>query len=211
LRGDEKMSKITLVTGGSRSGKSTFAESRFEGRDDVLYIATAIVTDKEMENRIQRHIEDRNSNWDTYEGFKNLHNAIKSTEKKFVLLDCVTIMMTNLLFEMERDFDNMPMEDVDGILENIKHEFKLLIDSCREYDKELVMVTNEVGSGIVPEYKISRIFRDIAGRVNQHLAQKADEVYMTVSGIPIRIKGGCYEKLTINVNFFYKSTYKIQL
>ncbi len=182
------MSKITLVTGGSRSGKSTFAESLFEGRDDVLYIATAIVTDKEMENRIQRHIEDRNSNWDTYEGFKNLHNTIKSTDKKFVLLDCVTIMMTNLLFEKDQDYDNMPMKDLDGILEDIKHEFKLLIDSCREYDKELVMVTNEVGSGIVPEYKISRIFRDIAGWVNQYIAKISDEVYIVACGLPLKLK-----------------------
>ncbi|MCM1990492.1 bifunctional adenosylcobinamide kinase/adenosylcobinamide-phosphate guanylyltransferase [Oceanirhabdus seepicola] len=182
------MSKITLVTGGSRSGKSTFAESLFEGTDDVLYIATAIVTDKEMENRIQRHIKDRNSNWNTYEGFKNLDNIIKSTDKKYVLLDCVTIMMTNLLFEKERDYDNMPMEDVDGILDDIKYEFKLLIDSCREHDKELVMVTNEVGSGIVPEYKISRIFRDIAGWVNQYIAKHSDEVYIVACGLPLKLK-----------------------
>ncbi|WBW98937.1 bifunctional adenosylcobinamide kinase/adenosylcobinamide-phosphate guanylyltransferase [Oceanirhabdus sp. W0125-5] len=182
------MSKITLVTGGSRSGKSSFAESLFEGRDDVLYIATAIVTDKEMENRIKRHREDRNSNWETYEGHKNLNKAIEGTDKKYVLLDCVTVMMTNLLFDKERDYDNMQKDALDSIMDEMKHEFKLLIDSCRENDKELVMVTNEVGSGIVPEYKISRVFRDIAGWINQYIAKLSDEVYIVACGLPLKLK-----------------------
>lgn len=182
------MSKITLVTGGSRSGKSTFAEELLKNYDEVLYIATAIVTDSEMEDRIKRHRESRNSLWETHEGYKDLDLALETYNKKYVLLDCVTIMTTNLLFEKERDFDNFSKEDMDSMVSYIKEEFRKLIEKARELDIELVMVTNEVGWGIVPEYKVSRIFRDIAGFVNQYIAKLSDEVYLVSCGLPLTLK-----------------------
>ena len=182
------MSKVTLVTGGSRSGKSSYAEGLLKDYDEVLYIATAIVTDDEMQARIDRHIADRNSAWTTYEGFKNLDMAISNTNKKHVMLDCVTVMTTNLLFEKEEDWDNISQERIDEITNNIKLEFKKLVDSCREKDINLVMVTNEVGWSIVPEYKLGRIFRDIAGFVNQYVAELSDELYVVVCGVAQKFK-----------------------
>ncbi|MFX0548681.1 bifunctional adenosylcobinamide kinase/adenosylcobinamide-phosphate guanylyltransferase [Hathewaya histolytica] len=182
------MSKITLVTGGSRSGKSTFAENLLKDKDDVLYIATSIITDKEMEDRVNRHKESRNSLWTTYEGYENLDKAIENSNKKYILLDCITIMTTNLLFKTERDFENFSKEDMDDVLSYIKKEFTKLIEKARDMDIELVMVTNEVGWGIVPEYKISRIFRDIAGFVNQYVASISDDVYLVACGLPLKLK-----------------------
>jgi len=182
------MSKIILVTGGSRSGKSTFAEQLFKDFDDVLYIATAIITDEEMRDRIKKHKTSRNQNWDTFEGFKDLHIAIQQTNYKYILLDCVTIMVTNLMFEEDIDFDNISMGKVDELQFKIKEQFTKLINTAKQLDKTLVMVTNEVGSGLVPEYKLGRIYRDIAGFTNQHIATLCDEVYFTACGLPIKLK-----------------------
>lgn len=182
------MSRVILVTGGSRSGKSTYAESIFDERDDVLYIATAIVTDNEMKNRIDKHKRGRNQKWRTYEGYRDLHKAIENIDEPNILLDCVTIMVTNLLFDKELDFDNIAMEEVDRIQDNIKKEFEKLILMAKEKNKVLVMVTNEVGSGLVPEYKLSRIYRDIAGFTNQFIAKLSDEVYFVTCGLPLRLK-----------------------
>lgn len=182
------MGKIILVTGGCRSGKSEYAEELLKDKDDVLYIATAKALDDEMKNRIEKHQIRRNQNWDTYEGFKDLDLVIEKTEKRSVLLDCITIMMTNLLFEEERDFDNMSMDDVDKILKEIKLQVEKTIIMAKKLNKTLIMVTNEVGYGLVPEYKLSRIFRDIAGAVNKHVAAFSDEVYLTVCGIPMKVK-----------------------
>ncbi|MBS5825522.1 MAG: bifunctional adenosylcobinamide kinase/adenosylcobinamide-phosphate guanylyltransferase [Clostridium argentinense] len=182
------MSRVILVTGGSRSGKSSYAENIFKERDDVLYIATAIVTDQEMKNRIDKHKKSRNQRWKTYEGYKDLHRAIENIEEPNILLDCVTIMVTNLLFDKEIDFDNISMEEVDNIQDNIKSEFEKLIFMAKEKNKTLVMVTNEVGSGLIPEYKLSRIYRDIAGFINQFIAKLSDEVYLVTCGLPLKLK-----------------------
>ncbi|SHH85243.1 bifunctional adenosylcobinamide kinase/adenosylcobinamide-phosphate guanylyltransferase [Clostridium grantii] len=182
------MGKIILVTGGCRSGKSEYAEEILKDKNDVLYIATAKAYDEEMVDRIEKHKLRRNEKWDTYEGFKDLHLVINETEKSYILLDCLTIMMTNLLFLEEQDFDNLSMDSVDKILTNIKKQVEKMISSAIENDKTLVMVTNEVGYGLVPEYKLGRIFRDVAGAINKTVASLSDEVYLTVCGIPMKIK-----------------------
>lgn len=182
------MSRIILITGGCRSGKSEYAEQLLENKDDVLYIATAKALDSEMEDRIKKHQERRNENWKTYEGYKDLDKVLEKYNEKNILLDCVTIMMTNLMFEEERDFDNITMEEVDVLSVYIKTQVKKFIDKAKELDKNLVMVTNEVGYGLVPEYKISRIFRDTAGFINKFIASESDEVYLTACGIPLKLK-----------------------
>lgn len=186
--GDD-MGKVILVTGGSRSGKSDFAEELLKEEDNVLYIATAIATDKEMEARIDRHKAKRNCNWSTYEGYKNLADVVKNFDGKDILLDCVTVMVTNLMFEEERDFDKMAQGEIDEIEKHIEREFNVLIEAIKNLNKNMVMVTNEVGSGLVPEYKLGRIFRDIAGRINQNLGRISDEVYLVTCGIPLKVKG----------------------
>lgn len=183
------MSMITLVTGGSRSGKSSFSEKLLSHTNDVLYIATAIVTDKEMEYRIERHKKGRNQKWKTLENYENLHDKISNYKEKYILLDCVTVMTTNLMFSKHTDYENLSQEEIDKVCDYIKLQFKKLIDKVKEEDKEIVMVTNEVGWGLVPEYKLSRIFRDIAGFVNQYIAELSDEVYLVSCGLPLKLKG----------------------
>ncbi len=181
-------SKVILVTGGSRSGKSTYAENLYDDLDDVLYIATAIVTDEEMNHRIKLHQNSRNQAWRTLEQYKNLDTIIEATNEKNILLDCVTVMITNLMFESDTDIEVMTQQEIMKLEAYILDQFKRLIDQVRSNHKNIVLVTNEVGSGLVPEYKLSRIFRDIAGRVNQHLASWSDEVYLVACGLPLKLK-----------------------
>ncbi len=189
--------KIILVTGGARSGKSTFAESLLKDTDDVLYIATSIVTDEEMKDRVKKHRERRSPKWGTLEAYSDVADKITAFDNKYMLLDCVTIMMTNLLFDQEQgllsigadnDFEFVSMDDVDEITMAIKDEFKKLIEKTRELDRTLILVTNEVGSSLVPEYKLGRIFRDTAGFVNQYIGNLSDEVYLVCCGQPLKIK-----------------------
>jgi adenosylcobinamide kinase/adenosylcobinamide-phosphate guanylyltransferase len=184
--------KITLVTGGARSGKSNFAEELAKSSNmPVAYLATAIPFDDGMRDRIKKHREGRPQAWTTYEGFKDLHHVIKdvSASHGTVLLDCVTIMVTNLMFEDSSiDWDRIDHEQIDSIEERIKNQVFSLLESIRQYNLWSIIVTNEVGMGIVSENRLSRIFGDIAGRINQIIAAEADEVYFTVSGIPMKIK-----------------------
>ncbi|EPS49909.1 adenosylcobinamide kinase/adenosylcobinamide-phosphate guanylyltransferase [Clostridium botulinum CFSAN002367] len=117
--------KVVLITGGVRSGKSEFAESLLQKEKSVLYIATAKITDKEMEHRVEKHKERRNSEWKTYEGYKDLGKIIKYHNEKNILLDCVTIMTTNLMFHKEIDYENIKEEELDEILEGIKKNFMI--------------------------------------------------------------------------------------
>ncbi|MEG0133187.1 MAG: bifunctional adenosylcobinamide kinase/adenosylcobinamide-phosphate guanylyltransferase [Clostridium sp.] len=183
------MSKLTLVTGGCRSGKSTFGENIFKGLDDVLYIATAIVTDEEMGHRIKKHQASRNQKWGTLESYKDLYLQIDRYEEKHIFLDCVTIMTTNLMFDIELNYDSISDEKVDLICNSIKDQFTLFLEKCRELDKDVVLITNEIGWGIVPENRLSRIFRDIQGLINQHVANTCDEVYLVCCGQGLKIKG----------------------
>lgn len=186
------MGKLVFVTGGARSGKSRFAEELLGGRDDVLYIATAIAFDDEMKKRIRIHKERRNHNWQTLEGYSSLGSKIDqySGSCSAVLLDCITVMVTNLMFENTSiDWDKISQCEIDSIETRINYEIEELIGTANSFNGITVIVSNEVGMGIVPGNPLSRHFRDIAGRINQKIAASADEVYFTVSGIPLKIKG----------------------
>ncbi|PRR81617.1 bifunctional adenosylcobinamide kinase/adenosylcobinamide-phosphate guanylyltransferase [Clostridium vincentii] len=182
------MSKITLVTGGSRSGKSSFGEDLFKEEDRVLYIATSMITDDEMENRVAVHKSRRNQNWETFEGYRNLYNVIKDTNCKYIILECITTMITNLMFDKYTDFDNLSKEEIQTLEESISEEITKIISNCKDFDKELVIITNEVGFGLVSEYKLGRIFTDISGRINQLIGKLCDEAYLVVSGLPLKLK-----------------------
>ncbi len=186
------MGKLIFVTGGARSGKSKFSEDLLKGIDDVLYAATAIPFDNEMENRIRIHKERRNPLWKTVEGYsafaKNLSDYTVSCSS--LLFECVTIMVTNFMLEdRDLDWDNITANEVNFIEQKIHSEVDELIKSAKEFSGNAVIVSNETGMGIIPVSPLSRHFSDIAGRANQKLAASADEVYFTVSGIPIKIKG----------------------
>lgn len=186
------MSKLVLITGGARSGKSRFAEKMAaEQGEKVVYIATAIAFDEGMKDRIKKHRQDRPGAWGTIERYKDF-SAMKEDrafiESDLILLDCITLMVTNLMLESNLDFDNCPMEDIDALEKNIFKEIVLLLDIIADHYKNAIIVTNEVGMGLVPPYRMGNIFRDIAGRMNQYIAGRADEVYLTVSGIEMKIK-----------------------
>lgn len=190
---------ITLVSGGARSGKSKRAESLIRMSDgQKLYIATAIPYDDEMKERIKKHQESRPSDWTTFEGFKELHREISENGARFgaILLDCVTIWMTNLMFDYigEKDFDQISEQELNLMESTLMEQVALFIDAVNKIEKDLssklnvVLVTNEIGMGLVPETKLSRVFRDIQGRVNQYLGNKCDHVELVVCGIPMKIK-----------------------
>lgn len=186
------MKSFLMVTGGARSGKSSFAESKAsEIGDTITYIATSINTDEGMQHRIKKHRSSRPSEWATiemYKNFKQLDENSNFIKSDLILLDCMTLMVSNLLRESEIDFEGSTYDDIDNIESHIFDEVDILINQMDEYDKKFIVVTNEVGMGVVPDKKSDIIFRDIAGRVNQYLAERAREVYMTVSGIPMKVK-----------------------
>lgn len=190
-----EVSKMMFVIGGARSGKSTYAEKRIKEMqnhpEDVIYIATAIPIDEDMINRIERHQQDRSKDWHTIEKYKDfqlLETDRNFQKAKHILVDCMTIMITNLMFDHYSDFDNITNEEIAHLESEIEKEILQLIDVCNQNEKTLCIVSNEVGFGLVPSYRLGIIFRDIAGRMNQRIASKASEVILVTAGIPLRIK-----------------------
>lgn len=170
---------LTLITGGARSGKSSFAQTLCEGAETVTYIATARPEDEEMRRRIARHRQARPESWITVEAPLELPDAVNRTRSRVVLIDCVTVWLSNLLFEW-RD------QGQDEIERRSREAVSLLIASAQ--GRHVLAVSNEVGFGIVPDSPVGRQFRDLQGFVNQQLAAAANTVYLVVSGIPLRIK-----------------------
>ncbi len=185
------MAKLILVTGGTRSGKSTYAEKvASEAGSNVLYIATALPIDSEMEERIAKHRQHRPSHWQTIEAYRDLDMLItkNSPGKSAVLLDCVTVMLNNLLFDSGIDWETAGHQVITSLEEETRKEFQKLILCADKLDIPIILVTNELGMGLISENRLSRIFMDIHGRINQLLAAASHEVYLCVSGIPLRIK-----------------------
>lgn len=185
------MSKLILITGGARSGKSTFAEEKAkEFGNNVLYVATSKPIDDEMKQRIAKHRAQRPVEWETLEEYKNLDIAMADiiSKKDAILIDCVTIMITNLMLDECFDWYGLTRQRVEEIEQMIQHQIERLISVSKMSELPFVLVTNEIGLGVVPPSAMGRDFRDIAGRMNQILAKVADEVYFCVSGIPMKIK-----------------------
>ena len=176
---------IKLVLGGARSGKSEFAEDIYKDIDDVTYIATAKAIDKEFEERIALHKARRNTKWTTIEAYKDFASIEMKT--KYYFLDDVTNMLTNILFDHlgARDIDD---EDVSLVEKLAIDEVATLFTRVKEMDGDIVIVSSELGAGLVPEAKLSRLFRDMHGRVNQYIAKNADEVYYVIASIGVKIK-----------------------
>ncbi|OCL26135.1 bifunctional adenosylcobinamide kinase/adenosylcobinamide-phosphate guanylyltransferase [Orenia metallireducens] len=185
------MSRLILVLGGARSGKSSFAEEIVAklGGLDVTYLATSEVRDQEMKQRVQLHRCSRPREWTTIEEPKSIGEVLANLKQgAVVLLDCLTLLISNLLLEEqelgedEYDFSEKDKEEV------IVEEIEKIIAEVRKRNLTLVIVSNEVGQGLVPPYKLGRVYRDIVGRANQLVASEADEVYITYVGLPIEIK-----------------------
>lgn len=186
------MARMTLITGGARSGKSTFGEKLIGERSKtVAYIATAIAFDSEMKDRIAKHQAQRPDHWMTYENWKTIQDLVPTLDKQQdgVILDCLTILVTNWMLEAEHiDWDRPNPEEVNALQGQILDYVKGFLMAMRETSLEIVLITNELGMGIVPENPLARAFRDIAGRVNQLAASLCDEVYLTVCGQSLKIK-----------------------
>ena len=170
--------KVIFVTGGAKSGKSSFALSeaaKHEGQK--AFIATAEALDEEMANRIEKHKGERGEGWDTYEEPLQIAEAIAKLAGRYsvIVLDCLTLWLSNA---MHRNAD-VELE-IDNFLSLLSHN---------KQDSHIYIVSNEVGTGIVPENKLAREFRDLAGTINQKVARASDEVFMMVAGIPVKIKG----------------------
>lgn len=186
------MGRIILVTGGARSGKSGHAERlAADIGGAVAYIATARALDPEMEDRIARHRAQRPSTWQTFEAQLAPSAVIEAEGRRHdcILLDCLTVLATNRILCQELDWDGATAAQMAAIEADVLAEIEALITAAAHSPGTLIAVTNEVGFGIVPASRLSRFFRDCAGRVNQRMAAAAEEVHLVVSGIPVRIKG----------------------
>ena len=185
------MSNIILVTGGARSGKSNFAESLcIKQNNRTAYIATSIPFDDEMKNRVKKHQESRPKKWKTYEIYKDIYSIVEELDNNHdtVIMDCVTLMVNNLMFTYGIEVDKATSQELDELEEYIKEQIKKLMEAIKKTNLYFVIVSNEVGMGIVPENKLSRIYADFVGRANQLIAKYSDEVYFVVSGIPMKVK-----------------------
>lgn len=178
------MGKIVFVLGGARSGKSRFAQERAAAAGPrVTYIATAEPGDAEMAVRIAHHRADRPADWETIEEPQAISAALRrcAPESDAVLLDCLTLFVSNLLAA--------PGADPEAAGAQAEREVAALLDIARHAEATTILVSNEVGLGLVPEYPLGRAFRDVAGRIHQRVAAEADEVHFLVAGIPLRVKG----------------------
>lgn len=183
--------RLTLVTGGARSGKSSFAEERAKGLGaNVLYIATAIAFDDEMKERIRRHRLQRPSSWETLEAFRDFGTVLPELLKgrDAVLLDCMTVMVSNIMLQKAMDWESLSTDEINRVETEVSEQVEALLSIIKGADIPFILVTNELGMGVVPASALGRAARDIAGRANQQVARAADEVYFCVSGIPVKIK-----------------------
>ena len=184
------MGQIVLVTGGVRSGKSAFAE-RYAAHcaethgAKVAYIATAQVYDEEMRQRVDLHQARRPADWVTYEAPFETENAVRAAGAEYgvILFDCITMFLSNDMLQYPEE-----EQERDSFALHVEERIHALIQAAEDVDATTIFVTNEVGAGIVPEYRRGRLYRDMAGLANQQLARRAAEVYLVTCGIPVNIK-----------------------
>ena len=190
---------ITFVIGGCRSGKSSFAlnqanniQAGKEKEKIKIFIATSVPRDLEMEKRVKKHQNERGDDWYTIEEPVNIYEAIDQYSKKarVILVDCLTLWVSNLLFDSFQKIEDGKMKNNSNTSDQaqIDKAVTLLENSLESCQCPVFLVSNEVGTGIVPENKIARQFRDFAGFVNQRMAKIADTVVMTIAGIDVQIK-----------------------
>jgi len=169
---------LILITGGASSGKSSFALDIFKDRNNVTFIATGVITDPEMKERINNHKRYRPKSWETIEEKINLIEAVRNIkeDRRAVVIDCITFWVSNLLYykKLEKETILKIAEDTAKYLSKI--------------EKESIVVTNEIGMGLIPQTKDTRSFRKIHGEVNQIFARFSNNVFLVVSGIGIRVK-----------------------
>ena len=169
---------VTLVLGGARSGKSRYAQDLASAFQRVVYIATARRDDAEMRSKIAQHRRDRPSTWKTVEISTGLDRALQQEgpQADLLLIDCLTLYMANI---MGRKI---------GGSSKVQDHIQLLLEAVRETEASVVIVSNEVGCGVVPPYRSGRDYRDFLGELNQQIAKVADRVILMVAGLPLTVK-----------------------
>ena len=178
------MGQIILVTGGNRSGKSAFAQKTAEMLSEPrAFLATCPPIDEEMKERIRKHQDARRQRrWHTIEQPLNIAAAIiNAHEFPTVLVDCLTLWINNLLYQAEQNGKSISESE-------IARECRQLVTACKAHPGTIIIVTNEIGMGLIPENALSRLYRDLVGRCNQIIAEASLRVVLLVSGQPIEIK-----------------------
>jgi len=177
--------KKTLIIGGARSGKSHFAqELGLKSPQPVLFVATAEAGDEEMRQRIEAHKKARPVGWRTLEVATHVGSRIvrEIGEAQTVIIDCITLLVNNVFAQYGDPLDGSLIEQA------VMAEIGELVDGMKQVNARFIIVSNEVGLGIVPADRMSRLYRDLLGRANQELAQHVDEVYLMVAGLPMCLK-----------------------
>ena len=181
--------RSTLIIGGARSGKSRFAqELALKSGKPVLFVATAVAGDEEMQQRIEEHQRTRPISWGTLEVTSSVGNQVlqKIGKAQVIIVDCITLLVNNILCQ----YTDQTGEQIDAPLfeKEVTNEISQLVECLNRLDASFIIVTNEVGTGLVPANKMGRLYRDVLGKANQLLAQQVDEVYLMVAGLPVKIK-----------------------
>jgi len=180
------MANITLILGGARSGKSSYAQQLAEDSGkSVTFLATAQALDEEMSVRIQKHKAERPTHWQTHEVPLEIAGYIKEIQSEVVILDCITLLLSNLLMEFVKD----DLVEETPFMQAVQKETEELLAAIRESEHHWLIISNEVGLGLVPPYQMGRVYRDGLGWANQKLAQEAEKVIFMVAGIPMVVKG----------------------
>jgi adenosylcobinamide kinase/adenosylcobinamide-phosphate guanylyltransferase len=179
------MSKITFILGGARSGKSSHAQSLAEASGkSVTFLATAQGLDEEMSQRIRKHRAERPAGWETVEIPCEIAAHVPQFKSEVVILDCVTLLVSNLLMQFVKD----DLVDETPFVTAVQNEIENLIAAIHERNRDWLIISNEVGQGLVPPYQMGRVYRDALGWANQRLAREADNVLFMVAGIPMVVK-----------------------
>lgn len=175
--------ELILILGGARSGKSEYAQKLAGQRGHrVLYVATATAGDEEMEARIAAHRASRPSHWRTLEVPAGVGKALEEaiSDAEVVVLDCLTLLVANLMMDKEASQESLE--------EQVFAELESLAEVYAAHEATFIVVSNEVGMGIVPAYAMGRVYRDVLGRANQWVATRADKVILLIAGLPIELK-----------------------
>jgi adenosylcobinamide kinase / adenosylcobinamide-phosphate guanylyltransferase len=180
------MGRLLLVLGGARSGKSAYAQRLAQelGGDHVLFVATAEAWDEDMTQRIARHRQERPTTWRTIETPRQVGQAIAlhGHDTAVVLVDCLTLLVSNTLLHCGASPDAAAAEAA------VQEEVVALVQTCQTTAATCIVVSNEVGLGLVPDNPLGRLYRDLLGRANQALAARAEAVYFMVAGLPVDVK-----------------------
>jgi adenosylcobinamide kinase / adenosylcobinamide-phosphate guanylyltransferase len=184
-----KDNRVILLLGGARSGKSQYAQRLGEqSGQKVLFVATAEAGDEDMRLRIEKHKQSRPAGWRTLEARDHIGSRIEDEigEEQTVIIDCITLLVNNIFCR----YDEKQFEEIsDSLLtQQVIDEMNELCACFQKVKADFIIVSNEVGLGLVPDNRMGRLYRDILGRANQILAAGSSEVYFMVAGIPLRVK-----------------------